>query len=167
MLDSQVKILASIWSPKLVFSKYSPSLKTIYGNVLYHFRQKCKITLRMAKKILIVEDDNLLSKMYKAKFESEGFEVLTALEGELGLKTALSQLPDLILLDMMMPKLSGMDFLAKLRTEPKTQKTPVIVLSNLTNEDEAMKAKQLGAVDYLAKASLTPGQVVEKVRQHL
>ena len=121
----------------------------------------------MAKRILIVEDDSLLSKMYKTKFESEGFDVIVANQGIEGLNFAFSTPPDLIVLDMMMPKLSGIDFLTKLRQNQNTIKTPVIVLSNLSNEEEAMKARALGATEYLVKASLTPGQVVDKVRQHI
>lgn len=118
-------------------------------------------------KVLLVEDDQLLIKMYKTKFESEGFEVLTADNGESGLKIAFEQQPSIILLDMMMPKMSGDEVLKKLKETPQTQAIPVIVFSNLSQEDEAQKVKALGAKEYLLKADLTPGEVVEKVKQYI
>lgn len=117
--------------------------------------------------VLLVEDDQLLIKMYKTKFESEGFTVFTADDGEQGLKVALEKKPDIILLDMMMPKLSGDEVLTKLKQDKNTQGIPVIVFSNLSQEDEAQKVIQLGAKEYLVKANMTPGEVVEKVKQYL
>jgi len=117
--------------------------------------------------VLLIEDDSLLVKMYKTKFEAEGFRILTAGDGEAGLKMALEQKPDFIILDVMMPKISGLDVLAKLQQDPKGQAIPVIVLSNLAEQEKAQKALQLGAKDFLVKANLTPSQVVAKVRQYL
>jgi len=121
----------------------------------------------MAKKILLIEDDTLLVNMYKAKLVSEGFEIMIAHEGEKGLEMALKENPDLILLDMMLPKLSGEDFLKKLQSDPEASKIPVLVLSNLSNPKDSKTAISLGAKEYLVKANLTPGQVVEKVRKYL
>ncbi len=117
--------------------------------------------------VLIIEDDPLLSKMYKTKLETEGFEVLTADDGGGGLGIALSQKVDFILLDIMMPKMSGIDFLTKLRQDPKGKDLPVIVFSNLIDQEKLQKAKALGAKEYLIKAELTPAQLVTKVRQYL
>jgi len=117
--------------------------------------------------VLLIEDDPLLIKMYKTKFEAEGFRVLTAGDGEIGLKMALEQKIDFIILDVMMPKISGLDVLAKLKQNPKGQAIPVIVLSNLAEQEKAQKALQLGAKEFLVKANLTPSQVVAKVRQYL
>lgn len=118
-------------------------------------------------KVLLIEDDPILVKMYKVKFESEGFEVLTADDGEQGLEMALSEGIDVIVLDIMMPKMSGIDLLTKLRKSPKGKKVIVIMLTNLSQQEEQEKALELGAVEYLVKANQTPSQVVEKIKTHL
>jgi CheY-like chemotaxis protein len=120
-----------------------------------------------AAMVLLIEDDPLLTKMYKAKFTTEGFNVLVAQDGEEGLKMALENSPDMILLDIMMPKLSGLDLLGKLREDPKGKDIPVIVLTNLTQQKEAQKALDLGAKEFMVKANLTPSQVVEKIKKYL
>jgi len=120
-----------------------------------------------AKTILIVEDDPLLIKMYKTKFVSEGYSVFTAFDGEAGLSLALEKKPDLIILDVMMPKLSGIDMLKKLKGDAYGRNVPVIILSNLSQEEEAKKAFEYGAKEYLVKANFTPGQVFEKVKQYI
>ena len=119
------------------------------------------------KKILIVEDDPLIIKMYQAKFSFEGFEVLVAEDGVQGLELAKSEVPDFMILDIMMPQLSGIDLLEKLRADSKGKNIPVIVLTNLSEKDEEQKALQLGAKEYLLKANFTPGEIVTKVKQHL
>jgi len=121
----------------------------------------------MAKKILMVEDDVLLINMYSTKFASEGYEVISAQDGLAGLTMAMSNKPDIIVLDIMMPKLSGLDFLQKLRSDAWGQSVPVIVLSNLSQEGDARKAIALGVKEYLIKANLTPGQVSEKIKSYL
>ncbi len=117
--------------------------------------------------ILIIEDDPLIVKMYKTKFASEGFEVVSAGDGLMGLKLATEKRPDVILLDIMMPKLSGIDTLKKLRADPTLASTPVVVLSNLSQEEEMRAAKQLGAKEYLVKANFTPQEVVQKVKVYI
>lgn len=117
--------------------------------------------------ILLVEDDPLLVKMYSTKFTKEGFNIIFAEDGEEGLKLALSQKIDFLLLDVMMPKLSGIDLLTKLRQDPKGKDIPVLVFSNLTQQEEAQKALGLGAKEYLIKANFTPSQLVEKVKKYL
>lgn len=118
-------------------------------------------------KVLIVEDDPLLIKMYSSKFVKEGFEVVVAEDGQEGLNRALSDSPDFIILDVMMPKLSGIDMLTLLRKEEKGREVPVLVLSNLTSSAEEERATSLGAKEYLIKASFTPGQIVDKVKGYL
>lgn len=118
-------------------------------------------------KLLLIEDDPLLVKMYTTKFKSEGFEVLTAQDGEAGLNAATTQHPDLILLDIMMPKLSGMEVLTKLKENSSTANIPVLVFSNLSQEDQANEVMKMGAKEYLVKANLTPSEVVKKVKQYL
>src|SRR3989304_1240459 len=118
-------------------------------------------------KILIIEDDPLLSKMYKTKFSSEGFGVETGEDGEIVLKIALEGKPDFIILDIMMPNLSGIEFLSRLRQTPVGADVPVIVLSNLSEKKEMEEARRLGVKEYLIKSSLTPKDIVEKVRGYL
>lgn len=117
--------------------------------------------------VLLIEDDNLLIKMYKTKFETEGFKILTATDGEAGLKMALEQKIDFIILDMMLPKMSGLEVLTKIRQDPKGQNIPVVILSNLAQQEQAQQALKLGAKEFLLKANLTPSQVVAKIRQYL
>lgn len=121
----------------------------------------------VGKRVLLVEDDPLIIKMYKAKFVHEGFEVLTAEDGVTGLEVSLNGRPDFIVLDIMMPQLSGLDLLEKLRQDPKGKDIPVIILTNLTEKEEEQRAISLGVKEYLLKANLTPGDIVEKVKKYL
>jgi len=119
------------------------------------------------KTILIVEDDPVLQKMYFEKFTFEGFRTLTAKDGEEALEVAIAQNPDIILLDIMLPKMSGTDFLAKYRENPNGKSTPVVALSNLTEEEEKQRAIKLGVRAYLVKAMQTPEDVVQKIKANL
>lgn len=119
------------------------------------------------KTILIVEDDPLLVKMYSTKFTKEGFKVIDAQDGEEGLKIAKSSKFDFMILDVMMPKMSGIDMLTNLRADPNYKETPVIVLTNLTQKEEAVKVQSLNVKEYLVKANFTPSEVVAKVKQYL
>ena len=120
------------------------------------------------KSILIVEDDPILLKMYSEKFMFEGFKVLIARDGLEALETALgTEQIDIILLDIMLPKMSGTDFLEKLRQDSKGKNIPVIALTNLAEETEKQRAIKLGVKEYLVKAMQTPEQVVEKVKKYL
>ncbi len=117
--------------------------------------------------ILVVEDDPILVKMYREKFTNEGFQVLSAVDGESGLDMALKNKVDIILLDVMLPRMSGIDLLKRLRENEKGRKTLVVVLTNLADPNEKQKALDLGVRDYLVKAMQNPGQVVSKVKQRL
>ncbi len=119
------------------------------------------------KKILIIEDDPILLRMYTEKFTFEGFSVTTAKDGEEALKVAAEKEPDCILMDIMLPRMSGTDFLERYRQLPKGRETPVIALSNLTEQAERDRAMKLGVKEYLVKAMQTPEQVVEKVKKYL
>ena len=114
-------------------------------------------------KILIVEDDALLSRMYHQAFLSAGHEVLTATDGEDGLAKAVKESPDIILLDIMMPKISGLQVLDKLKSNPTIKKTPVVILTNLSDEKKAEEALSLGAIKYLVKSDYKPKQVLQIV----
>ena len=119
------------------------------------------------KKILLVEDDPLLVKMYTVKFVKAGFDVVTAFDGEMGYDLAMKENFDILILDVMLPKLSGIDLLAKLRAIKAAEQVPVIFLSNLTNQEEISKAKKLGAKEFLIKANLTPSNIVEVVKKYI
>ena len=119
------------------------------------------------KTILIVEDDPVLSKMYSAKFESEGFKVLSAEDGETGLVAATAGGVDFIILDFMMPKMSGTDLLVKLRADAKGKSIPVIVLTNLSEASEKEKASKYGVKEYVIKANTTPSELTSKVLKYL
>lgn len=121
----------------------------------------------MNKKVLIIEDEQYLSEMYKMKFESEGYKVVTANNGLVGLEKAQQEMPDVILLDLVMPKMDGYQVLEKLKADEKTKDIKVIVLSNLGQNDEVKKGMKEGASGYLIKASLTPTQVESYVSNML
>jgi DNA-binding response OmpR family regulator len=122
----------------------------------------------MAKaRLLLIEDDVTLIKMYSKKFTSDGFEVLVAYDGEEGLKKASEEDPDLIILDIMLPKMDGITLFKKLRSKPETFKTPVLLLTNFNKEDAVFECFKLGAVDYLIKSDVTPQEVVKKVENLL
>lgn len=117
--------------------------------------------------ILIVEDDNQLAKMYSEKFKTEGFEVIVARDGEEGFRLISELKPSFVLLDMLLPKFQGQDVLAKLQATPQGQQTQIIALTNLAKKEEAQRALELGAKEYLVKAMYTPEQVVQKVKNYL
>lgn len=120
------------------------------------------------KQILLVEDDPLLVNLYKEKFENEGFGLLVAEDGEMGLKLALDkkEMVDIVILDLLLPKVSGIEILSELKKVPEYEKIPIIVLTNMSRQEENRKALELGAKEYLIKADLTPSQLVEKIRTH-
>lgn len=117
--------------------------------------------------VLVIEDDPILTKMYKEKFTNEGFEVLTAPDGESGLEAAVNKKIDIILLDVMLPRMSGIELLKRLREHEKGKNTLVVVLTNLADPNEKETAINLGVTDYLVKAMQNPGQVVDKVKERL
>lgn len=119
------------------------------------------------KKILMIEDDIFLRKVYRDKFESEGFIFIEATNGEEGTNKVLSENPDLLILDLILPKRNGFDVLEDLKTRPETKHIPVIVLSNLGQEVDVQSALKLGADDYLIKTEVSLSGVVEKVKKFL
>lgn len=115
-------------------------------------------------RILIVEDDVLLSRMYVTIFTSKNYEVETAIDGQDALDKARTKKPSLILLDVMMPKLNGMEVLQKLKADPALKDIPVIILTNLAGDSDVQTALQLGAVRYIIKSEHKPKEVEEIVR---
>lgn len=118
-------------------------------------------------RILIVEDEKMLTEMYATKFEMEGFDVEKAFDGASGLEKARSVKPNIILLDIIMPRIDGFAVLKELRSDADFKKTPIVLLTNLGQEDDIKKGKELGATDYFVKANHTPTDVVQKVRDIL
>lgn len=122
----------------------------------------------MAKKILLVEDEEYLVNIYLTKLKSEKFEVTTATSGEDGLRKALIEKPDLILLDIMLSgKLNGLDVLQKLKSENSTMNTPVLLLTNIKDEDTISEGLKLGAVGYFTKTDTTPDDIVKNIKNFI
>src|SRR3989304_6736448 len=118
-------------------------------------------------KILIVEDDPLMSRMYQKIFKFEGYDVEMAANGEEGLEKVKSAKPTLILLDIMMPKMNGLEVLEKLKADPATKTIPVVVLTNLAGQSDAEKALSMGAIKYIIKSEYEPKQVANMVKEIL
>lgn len=118
-------------------------------------------------KVLIVEDEEMLVNMYISKFEKDGFEPIKALNGKTGLELAQKENPAIILLDIIMPEMDGFMVLKELKANAKTKNIPIIMLTNLGQDEDIQKGNKLGANDYLVKANLTPAQVVDKVKNIL
>jgi|SRR3972149_6152708 len=119
------------------------------------------------KIILLIEDDPFLVGMYKEKLTMEGFDVLVAEDGLQGLNFATSQKVDMVLLDILIPKLSGIDLLARIRQDEKGKDLPVIALTNLSGSNDESKIRSYGVKEYLVKSNYTPGQVVEVIRKYI
>jgi DNA-binding response OmpR family regulator len=117
--------------------------------------------------VMLVEDDEFLSDIYKKKFEMEGFKITYADNGEKGLEEIKKKKPDIVLLDILMPKMDGFTVLEKLKEDEKTKNIPVILLTNLGQKDDIEKGKEKGAIDYLIKAHFKPSEVVDKIKEVL
>ncbi len=118
-------------------------------------------------KILLVEDDEMLHSMYTQKFEKEGYEVVSAFNGADGVKKAQTEKPDLILMDIIMPKMDGFVALKKVKSKAETKDIPVLMLTNLGQDEDVKKGKELGADDYFIKANHTPAEIVVKIKELL
>lgn len=117
--------------------------------------------------VLVVEDEQNLSFMYKKKFEIAGFGVECAGNGIDGLEKANELLPDIILLDIMMPKMNGLDMLRQLKASGVTRDIPVVMLSNISEGKQVEQARQIGAKGYIIKADVVPQNVVDIIKQEL
>lgn len=120
-----------------------------------------------ATKILVVEDDTFLAGMYVTKLTMEHFQVELATDGKVGLDKAKKDPPDLILLDILLPKMDGFEVLQALKKDPATKSIPVILLTNLGQKSDVLKGLDLGASDYLIKAHFMPSEVVHKIKATL
>ncbi len=123
--------------------------------------------MQTGTKVAIIEDDASIVQMYQIKFQTEGFDVQTAGDGLAGLALIESFQPDIVLLDLMMPYMNGLDMLSKLRSTDVGSKTKVIVLTNMGDTETATRVFKMSANDYIVKAELTPKQVVERVQRLL
>ncbi len=115
-------------------------------------------------KILIIEDDSYISDMYRIKLESSGYEVIIAGDGIEGFKALEKQKPNIILLDIVMPKMDGFNVLKMIKNNSNCKNIPVILLTNLGQEENVKRGFELGAVSYIIKAHFTPSEVVEKIK---
>lgn len=119
------------------------------------------------KKILLVEDDEMLAGVYIERLQAEGFDVKHVANGEDALSNALAYKPDLILLDVMMPKISGFDVLDILRNTPETTNVRIIILTALSQDKDKQRAQELGVDDYLVKSQVVIADVIERIKFHL
>ena len=119
------------------------------------------------KSVLLVDDDLTLREMYESRLKAEGFVVNTARDGEEALDQATKNKPNVILLDIMMPKINGLDVLKKLKSQTETKDIPVIVLTALIQDRERMESVTRGADDYIVKSETMPGEVIDKIHHLL
>ena len=119
------------------------------------------------KVVLIVEDDPALASLYSEKFKKEGFSTLIARDGAEGLNMAITKNPNCILLDMLLPKLNGIQVMEKILESPGGMKIPVVFLTNVAEKEEREQAFKLGAKDYLTKAMQSPDEIVDVVKKYL
>jgi DNA-binding response OmpR family regulator len=118
-------------------------------------------------KIAIVEDDTAISQMYRIKFEAEEYEVETAENGEIGLELVKDMRPDIVLLDLMMPEMTGEEMLIEMRKHDWGKRTKVIILTNMGEQEAPDTLKDLGVTRFIVKADMTPRQVAEMVKTEL
>lgn len=122
---------------------------------------------RPQTKVAIIEDDIVIAQMYRIKCETAGYEVETAGDGVTGLALIDDFKPDVILLDLMMPNMNGLEMLSKLRNLPDGRDAKVIVLTNMGDSETATKVYKMAATDYLVKAEMTPSEVIDRIERLL
>ena len=118
-------------------------------------------------KVLLIEDEKEVAELYRLKLSLDGYTVITAENGEEGLEKAFSEKPELIFLDIKMPKMDGFEALKKLRSSEKTKNVPILVLSNFDEQDLIEKGMTLGANEYLIKSQFTPEGISKKIKDWL
>lgn len=118
-------------------------------------------------RVLFVEDDAAVAQMYKLKLELDGYQVEVAGDGEIALEMARTSLPDLIFLDIRLPKLGGLGVLEALRADPQTSKVPVVILSSSSERELVERGARLGALDHLIKSKTSPAQLADGVARWL
>lgn len=116
--------------------------------------------------MLVIEDDRFLVKAYEAKLKGEGFSVSVAHDGEEGIAKIEAEKPDIILLDLIMPRMDGFDVLEEMQKHKEWKKIPVLILTNLGQEDDRKRGLKLGAKDYIVKADYSLAQIVDLIKKH-
>ena len=116
------------------------------------------------KNVLLVDDDLTLREMYEERLKAEGFNIIQATNGEEALQKAKESKPNVILLDIMMPKVNGFDVLKELKADDDLKDIPVIILTALIQDVDRVQGKKLGAVDYIVKSETMPGEVIAKIK---
>jgi len=119
------------------------------------------------KTILFIEDESALQKTFGDLLDSKGYKMISALDGELGFELAKKEKPDLILLDIVLPKANGLEVLKRIKADPEIKAIPIIILTNLEGINEVERALELGATTYLVKAQYTLEEVFEKIKKAL
>jgi DNA-binding response OmpR family regulator len=119
------------------------------------------------KTILIVEDETLLANLLRQRFERDGYRVILARDGEEALRILKETKPDLILLDIILPKISGFELMEKLKSDPAFPAAPIVIVSNLGQESDIERGEMLGAIGYFVKAKLSIEELVQQVRNFL
>jgi DNA-binding response OmpR family regulator len=116
------------------------------------------------KKIMIIEDDRFLSSLMKARLEKEGFTITQAFDGEEAMHLLKEELPTLIILDLIMPKVTGFEVLQMISITPQLDKVPVVILSNLAQDSDIQKARELGAKEYFVKVKVSIDDLVGRIK---
>lgn len=116
------------------------------------------------KKIMIIEDDRFLSSLMKARLEKDGFGVMQAFDGEEAIQTLKQEIPNLIILDLIMPKVTGFEVLQTISITPQLEKVPVVILSNLAQDSDIQKARELGAREYFVKIKVSIDDLVGRIK---
>ena len=119
------------------------------------------------KTILVVEDDKFLRELIVQKLESEGYDIVQAVDGEKGVAQLKKEKPDIVLLDLLLPGIDGFEVLKQAKEDKETESIPIIILSNLGQQDDVERGLKLGAADYLIKAHFTPKEIASKVQSVL
>ncbi len=137
------------------------------GYVVYYASFRYNLRMADAKKILLVEDEPLLGNLLRQRLEREGFAVFHAKDGNQGLEYLKTNAPDLVLLDIILPKVSGFEFMEKVQSSSEYQKAPIVIISNLGQDTDLERGQALGAIGYFVKARVSMEDLVEKVRDFL
>jgi len=119
------------------------------------------------KKVLLIEDDTFIAEIYTLSLQKEGFEVIVADDGEKGVQKAKESYPDLILLDLLLPKLNGLEVLRILKNDPKLKEVPVVIITNFSDNEITKKSLEMGALDYLVKVNIDSNDIVKKAKDIL
>lgn len=131
------------------------------------FASRVIISQKAMKKILLIEDEELIIKLLSKKLDAAGYDVALAMNGQEGIEKMRENMPDLVLLDIVMPRMGGFEVMAEMKKDEKLAKIPVIIISNSGQPLELERAKELGAADWLVKTEFDPKEVAEKIQKYI